>query len=189
MKLIVGLGNLGDKYLWTRHNIGFMVIDSLADTTPFQKKHSSLIQKTKITHQDILLAKPQTYMNLSGQAVQQISHYYKIPLEDILVIQDDKDLPFLAIKFQKSRGHGGHNGIKNIHERLGSNDYVRLKLGVGNAKEEVSTPTYDFVLSAFTQNEKQELPHFLKKSCEAVRCFVEKGFELASNEFNQKKEE
>ena len=152
MKLIVGLGNPGEKYLLTRHNIGFMAIDILAESKSvehkrerdskrpllkqalkrfFQKKRQSLIQKTQISGQPALLAKPQTFMNLSGRAVQEIMGFYKIPLDDLLVIQDDKDLPFQSMKFQKSRGHGGHNGIKNIHEALGSNGYARLKLGIG----------------------------------------------------------
>lgn len=146
MKIIVGLGNPGTKYIWTRHNLGFMLIDGMAPNSKFQKKYKSQIQKTKIEGTPVLLAKPQTFMNLSGQAVREILNFYKIPLEDLLVIHDDKDQVFGKIKFQKSRGDGGHNGIKNIHQELQSPDYCRLKMGVApvsknkTEKEENSLP-------------------------------------------------
>ena len=101
MKIIVGLGNPGSKYLFTRHNLGFIVIDALSENTAFQNKYKSLIQKTEIENETVLLTKPQTFMNLSGQAVQQIIHFYKTPLENLLVIHDDKDLPFGTMKFSK----------------------------------------------------------------------------------------
>ena len=129
----MGLGNPGKKYLMTRHNIGFTVVDALAEDSPFQKKHQSLIQKTEIKGEPVLLAKPQTFMNLSGEAVREIMGFYKIPLSCLLVIQDDKDLTFSKMKFQKSRGHGGHNGIRNIHEELNTNQYARLKIGIGSS--------------------------------------------------------
>ena len=126
MKIIVGLGNPGLKYQFTRHNFGFMLIDRLAEGEAFQKKYSSLILKIKNT----LLVKPQTFMNLSGQAVQQVMNFYKVPLEDLIVVHDDKDLDFGILRFQKNRGHGGHNGIRSIHQALGSQNYCRLKMGV-----------------------------------------------------------
>ena len=129
MKIIVGLGNPGSKYLFTRHNLGFILIDALGGDRLFQNKYKSQIQKTEIENETVLLVKPQTFMNLSGQAVQQIIHFYKIPLENLLVIHDDKDLPFGTMKFQKSRGDGGHNGIKSIHKELGTKDYSRFKNG------------------------------------------------------------
>lgn len=157
MKVIVGLGNPGVKYQFTRHNLGFMLIDRLAGEEAFQKKHSNLILKRK----DILLVKPQTFMNLSGQAVQQVMSFYKVSLEDLIVIHDDKDLDFGMIRFQKNRGHGGHNGIRDIHQALGSQDYCRLKMGVfpksspaneninsaGKNLDEVNNPPSPSVLS------------------------------------------
>jgi len=133
MKIIVGLGNPGIKYIWTRHNLGFMLIDGMALNGKFQKKHKSQIQKTEFEGNPVLLVKPQTFMNLSGQAVREILNFYKISLENLLVIHDDKDQMFGKIKFQKSRGDGGHNGIKNIHQELQSMDYCRLKMGVAPA--------------------------------------------------------
>ena len=128
MKALVGLGN-PEKYSSTRHNLGFRVIEALVGDSPFQKKHKSLIQKKEFESEAVLLVKPQTFMNLSGQAVREIIHFYKIPLDDLIVIHDDKDLIFGTMKFQKSRGHGGHNGVRSIHEELQSQDYCRLKLG------------------------------------------------------------
>lgn len=133
MKLLVGLGNPGDKYLLTRHNLGFMLLDCLAGGERFQKKGHNLILKTIRGGETLIFAKPQTFMNLSGPAVQEILNFYKLPLENLLVIHDDKDLPFGSMKFQKSRGHGGHNGVRSIHETLKTQDYSRLKMGVAPA--------------------------------------------------------
>lgn len=132
MKCIAGLGNPGEKYRLTRHNIGFAAIDGLS-ASPFRAKHESLIAKQAFESGQALLAKPQTFMNLSGRAVRAILSFYKISLEDLLVIHDDLDLPFLKMRFQKNRGHGGHNGIRNIHEELKSKNYARLKIGIKRA--------------------------------------------------------
>ena len=185
MKVIVGLGNPGSKYLFTRHNLGFIVIDALSENKNFQNKYKSQIQKTEIGGSSILLVKPQTFMNLSGQAIREIIHFYKIALENLLVIHDDKDLPFGAIKFQVSRGHGGHNGIKNIHQELNSKDYFRLKMGVAVEKDE-GIDTADFVLSSFSKHEKEKLPDLLDRGVKAIECFIKDGFHKASNQFNCK---
>ena len=131
MKCIVGLGNPGTKYLFTRHNIGFMLVDILSGGEDFQKKHESLIKKIQVKDQFVLLVKPQTYMNLSGKAVRDIMSFYKIPFQNLLVVQDDIDQEFLHLKFQNNRGHGGHNGIRSIHNELKTSNYARLKLGIG----------------------------------------------------------
>lgn len=196
MKLIVGLGNPGTKYLLTRHNVGFMVLDALAQGSSFQSKHKSLIQKIQSSQASILIVKPQTYMNCSGEAVQEIINFYKIPLENILIVQDDKDQNFLSLKFQTSRGHGGHNGIKDIHQKLGTQNYARLKLGIANASIKINKeneedkdfkiPTSDFVLSNFNKEEQKNLPSFLQKAIEAVSLFITEGLEEASQQFNKK---
>lgn len=183
MKLIVGLGNPEPKYLLTPHNIGFMIIDSLSDGSEFKKKHKSLIQKTKWGDQDVLLAKPQTYMNLSGEAVREIVKFYKINIKDLLVVQDDIDQDFLKMKFQKNRSEGGHNGIRSIHAELNTPDYARLKLGI---KTETKADTSRYVLSPFKKETLSDLEDFLKRSMEAVRFFVQNDFEKSSNQFNQK---
>ncbi len=203
MKLIVGLGNVGSAYRLTRHNIGFMVVDALADSS-WKKSGFSLIQKTH--NGQVLLAKPQTQMNLSGRAVQYLMSYYKVDNQDLLVIHDDIDLEFLQMKFQTGRGHGGHNGVRNIHELLGYSDYYRLRLGVGrhSAKKPVQfnslTGVLDeqvrvhkihqvskHVLSQFSKEELPQLEAFLVQSVQAVEHFISKGGENAGNHFNQKK--
>ena len=201
MKIIVGLGNPGSKYLLTRHNLGFMLIDRLAEEQSFQKKHSSLILKMKNT----LLVKPQTFMNLSGQAVQQVMSFYKAEFEDLIVVHDDKDLDFGMIRFQKNRGHGGHNGIRNIHQVLKTQDYCRLKLGVfsklstSNSSENTTNildydpidpyklhnpSTVDLVLSPFNKEEQNQIPQFLDKAESALHCWLKEGYQKASNQFN-----
>ena len=194
MKLIVGLGNPGPSYLMTRHNVGFMAVDALAEGS-FVKKRDSLIQKITLAGEPIFLAKPQTYMNLSGRPVCDLLRFYKIPLKDLLVVQDDVDQPFLKMKFQKNRGHGGHNGIRNIHDFLKTPDYARLKIGVGRplnppaekSKEgAVALSTADYVLSPFSERERADLKSFLEKAAQAVICFIEKGFEKSAEEFNRR---
>ena len=201
MKVIVGLGNPGTKYQFTRHNLGFMLIDRLAGKESFQKKHASLILKK----QNTLLVKPQTFMNLSGQAVQQVMNFYKVPLENLIVVHDDKDLEFGVIRFQKNRGHGGHNGIRNIHQTLGSQDYCRLKMGVFNRPSETicssasSSPlplvnplkmnqasTIDLVLSPFNKKEQSQIPELLDKVEEALKTWITEGYIKSSNQFNLK---
>ena len=179
MKIIVGLGNPGSQYLLTRHNLGFMLIDSLCDREAFKKKHKSLIQKIPLAGESVLLVKPQTYMNLSGVAVQEILSFYKSSLEDLMVVHDDKDLSFGSMKLQKSRGHGGHNGIRNIHQCLNSSDYCRLKMGVAPAKVEDSdkgtaslVKTSNWVLSNFNPQEQKQVSEFFKPSLSGFRAMA-----------------
>ena len=185
MKIIVGLGNPGSRYLFTRHNLGFMLIDVLAGDSLFKNKYKSLIQKKEMDNETVLLVKPQTFMNRSGQAVREILHFYKIPLENLLVIHDDKDLPFGTMKFQKSRGPGGHNGVKNIHQELNSKNYYRLKMGVALEENHIKD-TADFVLSSFNKTEQKQLPDLLDRTVKAISCFLKEGFHQASNQFNSK---
>lgn len=191
MKLIVGLGNVGKKYQLTRHNLGFMVVDSLSGDESWSEKKSlsAYIQKTQIQSQSVMLAKPTTFMNLSGQAVQAIMNYYSIPTEDLLVIHDDIDLEFSNMKFQKSRGAGGHNGVSHIHEVLKTSDYYRLKMGVGKPRsehEEHSPSTPSHVLSNFSTGELNQLEDFLTLAVKGVCHFVSEGGKDASQIYNQK---
>lgn len=187
MKLIVGLGNPGPKYVLTRHNLGFIVVDALAERagsglTQFKSEHKALTLKIKTPHDVVLLAKPQTYMNLSGESVASLCSYYNVPLSDLLIIHDEVDFPYSVLKFQHSRGHGGHNGIRSTHQLLGSNEYARLKMGVGRppGKQEVA----DFLLSNFSKEEMQTLPDFVTLACEAVDFWIEKGTASAANKYN-----
>lgn len=191
MWLIVGLGNKGSKYLITRHNIGFMAVDAFAQAfgqPPEKSEHKAITRRMRIDGEDVLLAKPQTFMNLSGESVQALSHFYKIPPENILVVHDDIDQGFGAVKFQKNRGAGGHNGIKSVTQMLGTNAYPRLKLGVGrpaNSKMDVAA----YVLQNFSDSEQSELSSFIEMSVEAIEAFIFDGFEKAANKFNSKKQE
>ena len=161
MKFIVGLGNPGPKYQMTRHNIGFMAVDHLAGVlnTPFKEKWQSFFSKTQIESKDIVLQKPMTFMNLSGQSVQPGLKFFKCaPEKDLLVIQDDIAMPFGALRLQQNRSAGGHNGIKDITQRLGHQDYARLKVGVGMPS---SGPVDRYVLSDFSKEEQKEIPFLL----------------------------
>ena len=188
MHLVLGLGNYGSKYLLTRHNIGFIVVDALAqseNTNSFNNGQKALISKGQIEGERVLLAKPQTYMNLSGESAQEILSYYKIPIENLIVIQDDIDQEFGRIKLQKARGHGGHNGIRDIHRALGTNDYVRLKFGVGrpsNNKMDVA----DYVLQDFSNEEQNEFGNYVGNASDCVCSFIKNGFSKTANLFNQK---
>ena len=189
MKLIVGLGNTGASYSLTRHNLGFMVVDALAENSHFKKSDLSLVQKINTQGQSVLLAKPQTQMNLSGKAVQQLLSYYKIDVKDLLVIHDDLDLDLSQMKFQNGRGAGGHNGVKDIHECLGHSDYFRLKLGIGHpSRMKLNIPVDHYVLSSFSKEELGALEKLLIKSTEAVRHFILNGGESARNTYNKKTE-
>src|SRR5687767_11677840 len=132
MWLIVGLGNPGAQYALTRHNIGFMALDLWAEgynVRQWNQEHKAFTLRLKLDDHTALLAKPQTFMNRSGESIQSLLQFYKIPLENLIVVQDDIDQPFGSMRFHKNRGHGGHNGIKNTSELLGTADYTRLKLG------------------------------------------------------------
>lgn len=189
MHLIVGLGNPGPKYLLTRHNIGFMLIDALSQfwgqysTSSFKSEHKALTQKLKLGENSILLAKPQTFMNLSGESVQALLKFYDIPIEKLIVAHDEVDIEFGQLRFQTNRGHAGNNGVRNIHERLGTNAYKRLKLGVGRPLNPHLSMA-DHVLQNFNPNEQAELPDLLKKACQAMEVYLSQGFQKAATEFN-----
>jgi PTH1 family peptidyl-tRNA hydrolase len=189
MWLIVGLGNPGTKYMLNRHNIGFMAVDRLAASlnAPSPKQQSkSELYKFQWDGRPVLLAKPQTYMNLSGESIRALVDFYKVEAANILVLHDDIDQSFPQMKFQKQRGHGGHNGIKSLVQHLGHNDFTRLKIGVGRPDNTSNIPVADYVLQDFSREEQSRLDLVLDRAAEAVECFVFEGFERASGQFNQK---
>ncbi len=187
MKLIVGLGNPGSKYMMNRHNIGFMAIDHFNNSYgqgSFKSEHKAEIAKVRLQGEAVVLAKPQTFMNLSGESVQKIMSFYDISIEDLLVIHDEIEIPFESIRYQTARGHGGHNGIRNIHQLLGSNSYDRLRLGVGrpeNPKMDVAS----YVLQNFSDIETNELTDFLSDVTDSLKVYVEDGYEKAASNFNK----
>ncbi len=174
--LIVGLGNPEKKYLLTPHNLGWMVVDALAQIcqVQLQKNKSFLSQTVCLENQSVVLMQPLTYMNLSGQAVREAMDYYQFTLNQLLVIHDDLDLPFLSMKFQKNRGPAGHNGLRNINQVLGSQNYTRLRIGVSKIK----------VLKTFSKIEQKKLPDFLSLCSEAVRYFLQTGLNPTANRYN-----
>jgi peptidyl-tRNA hydrolase, PTH1 family len=188
MFIFVGLGNPGPKYSMSRHNVGFMLIDAIALNlgVRFKDEKDSLVSKIQIEingeKQDVLLVKPQTFMNLSGQAVQALMSFYKISPEKLLVAHDEVDLPYSVLRLQKNRGHGGHNGVRDIHAKIGS-DYSRLRMGVGRPTNP-HVQVADFVLQDFTDDEFEKMTDFLSRAAEAVFTFAEVGFEKAQAKVN-----
>ncbi|MDK2949278.1 MAG: peptidyl-tRNA hydrolase, family [Patescibacteria group bacterium] len=161
MKLIVGLGNYGKKYEKTRHNYGFFVIDEFAKRNNFPEFKSSLFSLLSIKN-DVIIAKPQTYMNNSGKAVKAIADYYKIDPEDIIVVHDDADIEIGKIKEGENRGSAGHNGIKSIIELLGTKNFKRLRMGINNSFD---LPLEDVVLKKFNKEEESLVLKAINEAC------------------------
>ncbi len=185
MKMIIGLGNPGKEYVQTKHNVGFMVIDAIADelgVSVEKRQCQAFTQMTTWDGEKILLVKPQTYMNLSGQAVMELLNYYKDKIDDLLVIHDDLDLPPGQLRFKQGGGAGGHNGIKNIIAHLNSNDFDRLKIGIGRSKND----TKDYVLSAFSGADKKLIDEAVATSLDAVKLWLNQGIAPAMNQYNSK---
>jgi PTH1 family peptidyl-tRNA hydrolase len=185
--LIIGLGNPGRQYKSNRHNIGFMLLNHLAERleTSFSRLESNALV-TKAKHQDhsIILAKPQTYMNLSGQSVASLVKFYKISLENLLVVYDDVDLPFGRIRIRPSGGSAGQKGISSIIERLGTTDFPRLRLGVGRPPGSKGAASY--VLKNFSGEDAEFLPHVLDRAVDAVFTYITYDLETAMNRYNPK---
>ncbi len=187
MWLVVGLGNPGTQYSLTRHNIGFLAIDhwlNRLNESRSQQQFKAEINKLKLKDTQIITCKPQTFMNLSGESVQPLLDFYKIEKSNLIVIQDEIDQEFTKIKIQQNRGHGGHNGIRSISERLGSSDYIRLRLGVGRPLNP-NIPIADYVLGKFSNEEMNQLPDFLNRSCDAIEAIIFSGVQKASTQFNK----
>ncbi len=183
--LIIGLGNPGREYRENRHNIGFMLIDRLsvrlgARMTRMQSK--ALLGTVNHEGVKIILAKPQTFMNLSGQAVQGLTRFYKLPLENIIVAHDDLDLSFGTLRLRPGGGAGGQKGIKSTIQHLGTQDFPRLRLGIGRPPGRMDPAAY--VLQDFTQGDAQILSETLDRAADAALAFIEKGLEKAMNQFN-----
>lgn len=184
MKMIVGLGNPGEKYLRTRHNLGFMVIDEFSQQLGmggFQHKFQSLFCKKEVEHEEIILLKPQTFMNLSGIAVQEVANMYKCQPRDVMVVCDDLDLPLGKLRIRRSGGCGGHRGLESVASSLGTADFPRLRIGIGRPK---FNDTSRFVLSMFSAEEDVEIAKSLQEACKALKTWVYKGIESCMNENN-----
>ncbi len=186
MFLIVGLGNPGPKYAFTRHNVGFLALDVFARSmqiNQWQEAHKGLMAKVKIDSEDVILLKPLTFMNKSGESVADVVNFFKVDVTRLLVIQDEIELPFGKLRFSKNRSAAGNNGIKSIHQSLGTQDYARLRLGVGKP-EHPDFQIADYVLQKFSDEEQNKLSDFLNLAADAIECFIFEGLSAASTKYN-----
>lgn len=182
--IIVGLGNPGKAYCHTRHNFGFLVVDALAAFLGLRFKSkwffTAKVAEGVIGNARIVLVKPQTYMNLSGKAVLKAIQFFKVPLRRVLVVVDDVSLLFGQIRLKPSGSSGGHNGLKNIEQQIGT-EYPRLRLGIGSPRYEALA---DYVLQDFTSEEQVDLPQLIEKSWKAIVLWIEQGVEKAMSQVN-----
>ena len=184
--LVVGLGNPGEKYENTRHNVGFLTVDELAERArvPVQKlKHRALTNTLEVGSVKVLLMKPVTYMNLSGEAVGEAARFYKLPPERVLVISDDVSLPVGKLRIRKGGSAGGHNGLKSIIQHLGTDQFPRIKVGVGQ-KPHPDYDMADWVLSKFAGEDLKTITEDIRKAADAVECLIQEGPDKDMNRFN-----
>ncbi len=184
--LITGLGNIGEEYDGTRHNIGFRVLDALAkaSNTAFEDKRYGFVAHMRVKNAELVLLKPSTYMNLSGNAVRYWMQQEKVPLENLLVVVDDLSLPVGTIRLKPSGSAGGHNGLKHIAQMLGTEKYNRLKFGIGN--DYPRGGQVDFVLGHFAPEDEQKVDEKVPVACEAIRAFALSGMQFAMCNYNNK---
>ena len=184
--LVVGLGNPGSKYEWTRHNMGFLVVDELAErlSIPVQRlKFKALTNTAVLGGKSVLLMKPTTYMNLSGEAVGQAARFYKIPPERVLVISDDVALPQGKLRVRRSGSAGGHNGLKNIISHLGTDQFPRIKVGVGQ-KPSPDSDMVNWVLGTFTGQDRKVMEEAISRAADAVTVLLQHGIDQAMASYN-----
>lgn len=184
MKIIAGLGNPGDQYRMTRHNMGFLVLDALAEDAGIavqKKKFEALLGDGRIGNERVLLVKPQTFMNLSGQSIRQAADFYQKTPEEIIVVHDDLDLPFGTVRIKVGGGDGGHKGIRSLMDHLGG-AFTRVRLGIG--KPSFKDDTEHYVLQTFPKADLETLAEVVRKACEAVREILDSGVRPAMNRFN-----
>lgn len=183
MKIIVGLGNPGEKYETTRHNVGFITVDLLADAFDTEISLKGLLcfyNTFRLDGEKILVVKPQTYMNLSGDCVGQLARYYKVANEDILVIADDISLPVGTMRFRPKGSSGGHNGLKSIIAHLGGDDFPRLKIGIGRGDDVI-----DYVLGHFGKEEWEKISEMMKLAVDAIKLWITDGDAAVMNRYNK----
>jgi PTH1 family peptidyl-tRNA hydrolase len=183
MYLIAGLGNPGDKYELTRHNIGFLVIDEITkNQTLTNNLNNPNFKAIAVKSSNNILVKPQTYMNLSGESIVAIADYYNIPNENIIIIHDDLDLPFGAIKFKIGGGHGGHNGLKSIDANIGK-DYIRVRIGIGKPENK---DVANYVLSNFSKEELNHIGDIISHSIKAIDMLKKEPIDIVKSTMTKK---
>lgn len=184
MKLIVGLGNPGKEYENTRHNVGFMVMDRLADVLNVSissSKFKGEYVKLKYKGEDVILLKPMTYMNSSGESVIQVMNYFKIDVNDLLVVYDDMDMPTGKLRLRESGSAGGHNGVKSIIAHVGTQTFKRIRVGIDKHPR---IKVIDYVLGHFQKDEQPLIDEGIEQAVKAIECFLEKDFVAAMNNYN-----
>jgi len=184
MKMIVGLGNPSKEYENTRHNVGFMMLDSYYDNFKLEKKFQAFITTIDVLGEKAILVKPVTFMNLSGLAVSKIALYYHISAQDILVIQDDMDIELGTYKLKRNSSSGGHNGIKSIISSLKTDSFLRLKIGISHNR---SVDTIDYVLGHFSKEEKELLVSNFSIYNDIIHCFIKNGIEETLKLYSKKR--
>lgn len=187
MFLVVGLGNPGARYRETRHNLGFQVADELARRHGIElglKRFKAVYGKGSVSHTSVLLAKPQTYMNRSGQSVGVMAGWHKIPPEQIVVIHDDLDLELGRIKLKVAGGHGGHNGVRDVRVAIGDPGFTRVRIGIGRPDGPIDPA--DWVLHKFRPDEKDEARASIDRAADAVETILDEGVDAAMNRYNTK---
>jgi peptidyl-tRNA hydrolase, PTH1 family len=190
-QLVVGLGNPGPRYAGTRHNAGFLVLDVLADRTRSNFKQRKTaggpgadVVEARLGAQSVVLAKPRSFMNESGGPVAAVAHFYKVAPEQIIVVQDELDLPFGALRLKRGGSEGGHNGVRSVVAALGSPEFVRVRFGVGRPPRIGGNDAADYVLRDFSSVERRQLPLLLDRAADAVEVVLSDGLEVAQNRFN-----
>ena len=182
--LITGLGNIGTEYWGTRHNIGFRIVNALAEETGagFTDRRYGAVALTRVKNAELILLKPNTYMNLSGNAVRYWLQKEGIAVENLLIVVDDIALPFGTLRLKPQGSHAGHNGLHHIQDILGTTNYARLRFGIGN--DFSRGEQIDFVLSPFTSDELEKMPELIKQAIEMVKSFCLSGSDFTMNKFN-----
>lgn len=187
MKLIAGLGNPGTRYRMSRHNAGFLISDRLAlqhDICIDHHLFDALVGKGTINGSPVLLAQPQTFMNLSGVAIRKLADYYRIEMDDVIVVHDDLDLPFQTIRLKAGGGHGGHKGLISVMEHLGGRDFLRVRFGIGKPARKTMVEAY--VLEPFPEEEANFLPNLIQKAADAVTDIISSGIRAAMKKHHEK---
>lgn len=183
MKIVVGLGNPGTKYRSTRHNLGYDVVDQLAESPhagPFQSRFQAGIAQLREGGEKVLLVKPETFMNLSGRCVRQVLDFYQAPVADLLIVCDDINLPLGKLRARARGTHGGHNGLRDIQAHLGTTEYARLRIGVDSPEEDA----IDHVLGRFRPGERPVIEDAIARAAQAVMVWVSQGIAVCMNQYN-----
>lgn len=185
MKLIIGLGNPGKEYEYSRHNVGFMIVEEFRIKLGEKQQaveHEAQVGKGEFAGQEIVIARPMTYMNNSGRSVAGLVKAYRPAMEDLLVVHDDLDLPLFTLRFKQGGGSAGHNGVGSIMEALGTDEFCRLRFGLGRPPGRMDPAAY--VLEPFAKKEMEELGFYLGQAADALATYVELGIEVAMNRYN-----